>query len=313
MNTADLFQVKKASFSAHGKFLLTGEYAVLDNVDALAIPLKLDQRLNIESREDSLIQWTSYNADGTIWFEDSILLENLIDTRFKGDSDIAKKLVTILKTALKLVDKSNFTSGFNAITKLDFDRNSGMGTSSTLISMVSEWIGCDPYKLQFECFGGSGYDIACAKADSAIVYNYNDADPRVHVISYEPSFKDQLYFIYLNQKQDSRKSIASFNPELLTDEIRITLNEMPKRFLESEDDLEAFKEIIVEHEQIIGELIGVKPVKERLFADYSGAVKSLGGWGGDYILVTGTESSMEYFKSKGYHQIYRWDEVVLGN
>jgi hypothetical protein len=116
----------------------------------------------------------------------------------------------------------------------------------------------------------------------------------------------------LNQKQDSRESIASFNPEHLTDENRDLLNEMPKRFLETEDDLTAFEGVISRHEQIIGEMIGVKPVKERLFADYSGAIKSLGGWGGDYILVTGNEKGMKYFKDKGFHQILKWKDVVIG-
>jgi mevalonate kinase len=312
MSTSKLFKVKKGSFSAHGKFLLTGEYAVLDNVDALAIPLKLDQRLEIIPQNNAIIQWTSHNVDGTIWFEDSIPLESIIDSRFKGDSDITRKLVHILRTALEFIGKTNFDYGFVAMTTLDFDRKSGMGTSSTLIAMVSSWLGCDPFKLQFECFGGSGYDIACTVADSSLVYNYNDADPQVVPISYEPLFKDQLFFIYLNQKQDSRESIASFNPEHLTDENRDLLNEMPKRFLETEDDLTAFEGVISRHEQIIGEMIGVKPVKERLFADYSGAIKSLGGWGGDYILVTGNEKGMKYFKDKGFHQILKWKDVVIG-
>jgi mevalonate kinase len=312
MSTSKLFKVKKGSFSAHGKFLLTGEYAVLDNVDALAIPLKLDQRLEIIPQNNEIIQWTSHNVDGTIWFEDSIPLESIIDSRFKGDTDISRKLVHILRTALELIDKTNFANGFLASTTLDFDRKSGMGTSSTLIAMVASWLGCDSFKLQFECFGGSGYDIACATADSPLVYNYNDADPQVVPISYEPVFKDQLFFIYLNQKQDSRESIASFNPEHLTKKHRNLLNEMPKRFLETEDDLVAFEEVISRHEQIVGELIGVKPVKERLFPDYTGAVKSLGGWGGDYILVTGNEKGMKYFKDKGFHQILKWKDVVIG-
>ncbi|PRP67300.1 GYDIA family GHMP kinase [Nonlabens agnitus] len=308
---ASLFSVKKASFSAHGKFLLTGEYAVLDNVDALAIPLKLDQRLEIHPRTDELITWTSYNADGSIWFEDSFLISQLTDVRFKGEKEVTKKLVQILRTALKLIEATNFDQGFDALTRLDFDYQSGMGTSSTLISMVAQWLGCDAYALQFECFGGSGYDIACAQADSPVVYNYNDGQPQEVPISYKPSFKDQLYFIYLNQKQNSRDSIASFDPQHLTDENRERLNEMPKKFLETEDDLEAFQEVIGKHEQIIGELIGVEPVKLRLFPDYKGAIKSLGGWGGDFVLVTGDEEAMKYFQEKGYQKMYRWKEVVL--
>ncbi|MEM0993828.1 MAG: GHMP kinase, partial [Bacteroidota bacterium] len=35
------------SYYAHGKLLLTGEYAVLDGAVALAVPSKLGQRLDI--------------------------------------------------------------------------------------------------------------------------------------------------------------------------------------------------------------------------------------------------------------------------
>ncbi len=304
-------KVSKANFSAHGKFLLTGEYAVLDNVDALAIPLKLDQRLEIKPTKNEIIEWISYNADGTIWFQDQFLVEKLTDSRFKGENPVTQKLVQILRTALKLINKTNFAQGFTATTRLDFDYQSGMGTSSTLIAMVASWLQCDAYQLQFECFGGSGYDIASAKADSPIIYNYNDADPQIIPISYEPEFRDQLFLIYLNEKQNSRDSIADFNSDKLTDAYRNILTEMPKKFLETEDDLAAFMEVIEQHEQIISEIIGITPVKERLFPDYSGAIKSLGGWGGDYVLVTGTLEDMEYFKSKGYQQIHHWDEVIL--
>ncbi|SCY44518.1 Mevalonate kinase [Nonlabens sp. Hel1_33_55] len=312
METAtSLFKVEKASFSAHGKFLLTGEYAVLDNVDALAIPLKLDQRLEIVPRSDESIQWTSYNVDGTIWFQDSFEIEQITDVRFKGESDVSKKLIEILRTALELVGLVNFSNGFEATTQLDFDYKSGMGTSSTLISMVSQWLGCDPYELQFKCFGGSGYDIACAQADSPIVYNYNDGQPQVVPISYQPEFKDHLFFVYLNQKQDSRDSIASFNPDNLTQENRDRLNEMPKTFLETEVDLSAFQELLQKHEAIIGELILMQPVKKAQFPEYVGAIKSLGGWGGDYVMVTGDEIAQQYFVGKGFTQIYSWNDVVL--
>ncbi|BAO55444.1 GYDIA family GHMP kinase [Nonlabens marinus] len=308
----DLFEVTKAQFSAHGKFLLTGEYAVLDNVDALAMPLKLDQRLIIQPRDDQQVVWKSYNADGSLWLDVQFSIADLRNDSFDHVNPVFKKLLQILKSALQLSNYTNFYNGFDAVTQLDFDRKSGMGTSSTLIAMIADWVGCDAYKLQFESFGGSGYDIACARATSPIIYNYNETEPLVQAISYEPEFTDQLFFIYLNQKQNSRESIARFNTEKLTTEIRQQLNEMPKRFLETENDLQAFENVIYEHESIVAGLIGAKPIKERFFPDYQGAVKSLGGWGGDYMLVTGTDNSLNYFKGKGYHQILNWEEVALG-
>jgi mevalonate kinase len=312
MSTAsELYQVTTESYSAHGKFLLTGEYAVLDNVDALAIPLRLDQRLHIEPVENSKISWKSYNVDGNVWYDQDIELSSLNDTRFKGSDPISQKLIEILRTALRLIGKTNFTSGLRATTQLDFDRKSGMGTSSTLIHLISNWLGCNAYELQFECFGGSGYDIACAGAGSPIVYNYNDGAPKVSNITYQPRLADQLYFVYLNQKQDSRKSIASFDNNRLSDSYRKRLNEMPKKFLETEDDLQAFQKIIEEHENIIADIVQLEPVKQRLFKDFSGAIKSLGGWGGDFVMAAGPADTMDYFRQNGYEQIHRWNDIVL--
>lgn len=311
--TSDLFQVQPADYSAHGKFLLTGEYAVLDNVDALAIPLKLDQHLKILPQENPIIEWTSYDMDGSVWFSDYFELGDFHQNSFQFDDQIAAKLFQILKTGLRLANHSGFANGFKAATQLDFDRKSGMGTSSTLISMVADWLGCDAYELQFECFGGSGYDIASARANSPIIYNYNDGKPKARPISFKPEFTGQLFFVYLNEKQDSRQSIANFDPEKLERKTRNLLNEMPKRFLETENDLESFESVISEHEEIIARLIDSVPVKKRLFPDYKGAIKSLGGWGGDYILVTGSYLDMTYFRDKGYKHIHNWNDVVLSH
>jgi hypothetical protein len=48
-----------------------------------------------------------------------------------------------------------------------------------------------------------------------------------------------------------------------------------------------------------------------LFNDYKGAIKSLGAWGGDFILVTGNEDSISYFKKKGYNTIIPYSKMVL--
>ncbi len=311
MDASKSFVVKPAQFEASGKFLLSAEYAVLDNVDALAIPLKLKQYLSITPRVDPDIYWTSYNADGAIWFDTKISLQELgVTSHIDHLDDTARKLIEILKTALRLSGFFNFNTGFDAVTRLDFDYQSGMGTSSTLIAMISQWVNCNPYQLQFECFGGSGYDVACATASNAIVYNYNNATPVVRQVTYRPSFTSALFFVYLNQKQNSRESIAAFDKNKLSIEKRRLLQEMPKRFLETENDLEAFKELLIEHEQLISSLIGIAPIKEQLFKDYPGAIKSLGGWGGDFILATGTKEDRYFFKNKGYRQLYSWNDLV---
>jgi len=52
-------------------------------------------------------------------------------------------------------------------------------------------------------------------------------------------------------------------------------------------------------------------VKERLFPDYFGTLKSLGAWGGDFILATGTKETPRYFKNKGFETILTYSEMIL--
>lgn len=302
------------TYSAHGKFLITGEYVVLDHVPALAIPLKLDQHLKIIPRTDGTITWKSYDVDGSLWFETSFTEDQFLDKNHQDfSSPIEEKLFELLRYALHLNPKARekVQGGFNAITTLDFNRTYGMGTSSTLVSLIAQWLECDPYALQFECFGGSGYDIACATAHQPLIYKYHELLPEVETMDWIPVIKDQLFFVYLNRKQNSRDSIARFDKRFITPSLREELVTMPQLFMESSDSLAAFEEVIKRHEVIIGALIGLEPVQSRLFPDYSGAIKSLGGWGGDFVMVTGDVSSRQYFIDKGYDVIYGWDDLIL--
>ena len=54
-----------------------------------------------------------------------------------------------------------------------------------------------------------------------------------------------------------------------------------------------------------------KPIKQKLFSDFPGGIKSLGAWGGDFILATGTKETMEYFKEKGYATVISFQDMVL--
>lgn len=298
--------ITQTTYSAQGKFLITGEYAVLDGVPGLAIPLRLKQYLTVTPRTDQIIYWKSYDADGSVWYEDTFA-SSLAATSV--DSLITAKLKEILQTALQLSGKNRFSCGYDVRTTLDFNRVYGMGTSSTLITMVAQWVGCDAYALQFACFGGSGYDIACATALSAIIYTYDAIKPTLKPVTFNPVFSSELFFVYLNKKQNSRESIARFNKQLLTPDVKLRLSSMPQRFLDATQDLRVFQELMVVHEAMISLLIGLEPVQMQ-FKDFTGKLKSLGGWGGDFILAAGGDAP-SYFNARGYDVVLGWDKVVL--
>ncbi|MGJ8760642.1 MAG: GYDIA family GHMP kinase [Polaribacter sp.] len=307
------------NFYSNGKLLLTGEYLVLDGAKSLAIPTKFGQNLSVEKIKEPQIIWGSFTHTGECWFEAVFDLKKLrlINCTFNSDKEgsgevIAETLLDILKEAKNLnPDFLASENGFVVKTKLTFPRNWGLGTSSTLINSVASWAKVDAFKLLWNSFKGSGYDIACAQNDTPVFYQIENKEPVVEQVTFNPSFKENLFFVHLNQKQDSKEGIAKFRESNINFDKEIKrISEISEEFLTTKS-LEKFEELIVEHEQIISSIIKLKTVKEKLFPDYFGSVKSLGAWGGDFVLVTGDASTPSYFKNKGFETILTYSQMVL--
>jgi mevalonate kinase len=197
-------------------------------------------------------------------------------------------------------------------TYLEFDREWGLGSSSTLIHCLSSWAQIDPYDLLKNTFGGSGYDLACAAADSAIIYKKTNSRPTVEAVDFNPPFKDNLFFVYLNQKMNSREGIKHYreqNKENIS-KWKNRLSQISRQLILCQK-IEEFEALMSEHEEILSELLNLKTAKETYFADYPKMVKSLGAWGGDFVMVSGNLNDMEYFKSKGYEVILPYEEMIL--
>lgn len=305
------------TFRSNGKLLITGEYVVLDGAVSLALPTKYGQSLNVEKRSSNGIQWTAYDNEDKIWLNVFFELEELIlkPAVINAETSISEEtyLLKILQTANSLNPSLlQQAIGFNVITKLEFPKNWGLGTSSTLINNIAQWFNIDAYKLLQLTFGGSGYDIAAAQHDNAITYELTKEKSNVLNVDFNPHFKEELFFIHLNQKQNSRDSIQHYrNQSKIELQNNITkISGLTSKFLTCES-LKEFELLIEIHESIISKIINTPKVKSALFPDFSGAIKSLGGWGGDFILVTGKDSDLDYFREKGYDTIIPFSEMVL--
>ena len=79
------------------------------------------------------------------------------------------------------------------------------------------------------------------------------------------------------------------------------------------DSLSDFEKLIAEHEAMIASMIGLPRIKDVFFADYASEIKSLGAWGGDFVLATGDSSTPEYFRQKGFDTILTYAEMILGH
>jgi mevalonate kinase len=301
-------------FYSHGKLLITGEYVVLDGAIALAVPSVFGQSLEIKKGKNGILKWTSIDEQANTWFEiEFSILDNEIIYSLDDRNDISQRLLQILNAAKQLNSEFLYENqGYEVTTILEFPKNWGLGTSSTLISNVARWAKVDPYALLELTFGGSGYDIACANAKKGLTYQLNTSNDNVQSsINFNPMFKDNLFFVYLNQKQNSRDGIKQYREN--TSDVSSVIdkvNTITQSMIKSQS-LVAFQQLMNTHEQLISEIIKETPIKRRLFNDFNGSIKSLGAWGGDFVLVASQDNPTAYFKAKGYTTILSYSEMVL--
>jgi mevalonate kinase len=299
------------TFYSNGKLLLTGEYVVLDGALSLAIPTKYGQSLTVEPIDEPKVIWNSFDEKGNVWFEDKFLIKE-ITTSQAPHNDVSKRLIQILNAAKELnPDFLNIYKGFKVTTKLNFQRNWGLGTSSTLINNIAEWTQIDAYALLKNTFGGSGYDIACAQNNTPITYQLSNGNPFVKVVDFNPPFKDYLYFVHLNKKQNSREGIKHYHENKENSKSAVSeIDEITNKIVIC-NVLEDFEYLINKHEIIISKITKQTPVKKLFFDDFKGSIKSLGAWGGDFILVVSQENPTQYFNQKGYETIISYIDMVL--
>lgn len=307
-----LLETKNNIFYSAGKLLLSAEYVVLDGAKALAVPTKYGQNLVVKSNNNNFISWKSYDYNQALWFACEFSVTNFELLNYTNNQkNIALKLIEILKAAKQL--NPNFLSldiGYAIETHLDFNRLWGLGTSSTLINNIANWASVDAHKLLAKTFGGSGYDIACAQHQKPIIYSLKNNVPHAAIIDFNPKFKNHLYFVYLNQKQDSRAGITAYKTLDKVNAKTITTISKITAAMCNCATLQAFQNLMEQHEQYISNLINQKPIKQRLFNDFNGSIKSLGAWGGDFVLVASEENPKDYFKTKGFQTIISYSNMI---
>ncbi len=310
MNSIDIRR-----FESRAKLLVSGEYLVLKGALSLALPLKYGQSLTVEEKEGkSMIRWKSIVKDN-LWFTSTILLPGfrVMET---NSTNISATLCGILSEAKTL--NPNFLDSpkeYHVISAMDFLPEWGFGSSSTLISNIAYWADCDPFELNKLVFKGSGYDIACARSSFPIIYDTRDSGPVFRKANFHPLFDQQLYFVYLNRKQNSQKSINGLDLAMVTPNDLHAISELTSG-LENAQNLETFRWLMELHEEYIGWIIRKEPVKSLYFDDFKGSLKSLGAWGGDFMLVASDQSEeyiRNYFNNKNLQTIFKYGEIVLAS
>lgn len=303
-------------FYGHGKLLLSGEYFVIDGAEALALPTTVGQSMKVKYRHSyqPTLNWKSLDHCGNVWFESDYEFWHF--NPIKSQDGEKQDFVRRVLCAARLQNPHFLRDDMDVFveTKVEFPIEWGLGSSSTFLYNVAQWAYVSPFELLKNTIGGSGYDIACAQALGPIKFQIIDKKPQWETAAFNPSFTDELFFIHLEQKQSSEKEVLKYNEMKIPNKEQIVseISALTREML-TVSDLNSFNKIISTHEEIVARALGYEKVKDIRFPDYWGEVKSLGAWGGDFVLVTSDRSpreTREYFEGKGFNTVIPFGEIV---
>jgi len=297
-------------FKSNGKILLTSEYLVLDGAKAIALPSKLTQDLYVEQCDKEIIEWQGIDEKGNVWYEENFYLKNNDLVYSAEKNNTSEKLLLLFNHILKTREVKDIL-GNKFSTKLNFKREWGLGTSSTFVNNLAKWANLDPYRLLFSAFKGSGYDIACCDVNNPIIFEKKQNSINVKNITFNPPFIENIYLIHLDKKQNTQTSITNYlRTKSEKNDLIKRINLISEEMLQCKN-LNHFEDLIVEHESIISQAISQEPIQKLTFNDYNlGKIKSLGAWGGDFILVTSKNNDLSYFNNKGFETILKLSDLV---
>ncbi len=288
--------LRKKTYYAHGKLLLTGEYLVLKGALALAMPVRYGQKMTVRPTERPEIRWVSRDEKGDIWWQNTFELPVKEDT----SNAVSHKLSRLLKYATEHAPQP--VTGMEIETRLEFPRNWGLGSSSTLTHLIAKAFGISPFELHRAVWTGSGYDVMAAGMEQAFLYQLDEGVPVVTPVSFYPDFHEHIFFVFLNKKQNSAREVANFSGFMPDTKLLKRIGDISREMTWA-TDLSYFQSLMEEHEQILSGVLQRPDVQRELFAGYSGTIKSLGGWGGDFVMAAGDKDTPEFFKGKGYHTV----------
>ncbi|MBE0652085.1 MAG: GHMP kinase [Bacteroidales bacterium] len=288
----------------------------MEGTKALAFPVNKGQSLKVQEEETKglpILNWTAWKTDG-LWFQAQFRLPGLTVIQ-TSDADLATNLQKLLSECQKMApDFLDGSQSFKAETKLEFNSEFGFGSSSTLVSNLAYWSEIDPFTLQQTVLGGSGYDIACARSKGPLFYQLMNKMPVVDKVELNFTFSENIYFVYLGHKQRTSESIEVFKQRAHFDNQQLQQISDISIAISKCNKLDEFEKLLEEHEAVLSSILEITPVKRRLFSDHRGVVKSLGAWGGDFVLMTSTLTETEfklYLNKIGFDTFFTWEKLIL--
>lgn len=304
------------SYYAHGKILLAGEYGVMYGLEALAFPVHLGQWMKVwetPSAGNSHLIWQAKDNKNQVWFECKIDTDilHVIDTT---DESLSKTLIKLLRYASEQLPDFFLHKNIRVETELEFSTTTGLGSSSTLVSLFADWTGLNPLDVQYAVFGGSGYDVMVSKLGKPLVFWKENDTANWAPFILNPEFTKDWYVLFTGEKMNSRLSLDAVREKLemimgnplFSMQLGQILNGLkdPKSTMLLEAGLEMWQ-------GLMAALLGLpRPYdKYELKPIQGGLCKWLGAWGGDMILINKTmlDIGIPAFKDM---EVQKWNEIV---
>jgi mevalonate kinase len=303
VNTSDRY--------ANGKLLLTGEYLVLAGARALALPVRFGQKMSVTETTSDFIEWIASDTRGT-WLQARFSTVNAGLCELScGKPFFAQQLLQAAASLNPSFLKD--IQGLRLHFELNYPREWGLGSSSSLIWLISSLAGLDVYQLYPLISKGSGYDVACASRDKPFFYTRGTPEPTVECTTIGAALSDHAVFAYLGIKQDTQTEVDRFLSSKSSYVSHISIINTLGEAIHKESDGQQLCRLIQEHEAVLAGLLNKEPVSSR-FPGFPGAVKSLGAWGGDFALFTsphGTGEIKKLLTGYGLKHIFTYDEIII--
>lgn len=278
--------------------MLCGEYLATIDLPCIAFPTKLGQTLQVEftAQKALEIEWTALDKYGQKWLHfkiDGKELQNHGDAKTQTDKGLLlQSILNYINQKSTCFEKTGF---YQFSTQLEFDQIWGLGSSSTLVSLLSQWSKIDAFELQAFFFGGSAYDIACANSFGPIYYQKNPR--RIEQIYWDLQWSKNWRILFTENKINSRTATQSVSQRLKgiaestqkKEEWLFFLNDYSRN--ESCADWEKYLNEFANRLALqldLADCLDFFQEKMRLipsFAKYSGA------WGGDMVIYSSANTT----------------------
>jgi len=307
------------SYFATGKVMLTGEYLVMNGFDCIALPSKLGQWMHVwdfETPQGSpdFIIYQAKDINDNVWFETKIILPNF---EIMDPAQVENIQVDRLVGILKMADVEFWQEGksYRIETQLEFERVWGLGSSSTLVKLFADFLHLDPLNIQFEIFGGSGYDVAIAQLQKPMVYSLTPDNSNWKYWKLDKSLTENWHVVFYGEKMDSRSSVSAVQDalnDIAEDDFYTAQFDKILEMSKSATDIISLESSLEMYQMLLAQalfmpttydLLGIKPVNK-------GLCKWLGAWGGDMILIN--QAILDaYPRAFENFNTVKWNDLVI--